>query len=123
MISLDAARRAMADVAVERDDYARTVETLSNFRSRQSNDASMPAVAGNHRGMRLNFAIRSILKFFHSAIKDLALGFHALAVTRVEMFRQPPRFFFLGRLEEFDDCARCVHPSGSVDARPDTKAE
>src|SRR5215831_7518853 len=123
MISLDAARRTVAQVAFQRDDYARPVETFRNFRGRQPNHASMPAVSGNYGRVRLDGAIRAVLEFFHGAIKDLALGFHALAIARIEMFRQTARCFLFCRLEQLDDRARGVHSPGSIDPRPDAKPE
>ena len=83
----------------------------------------MPTVAGNHRGVRLRFTISPALKFFNSAIENLALRFHALAIARVEMFSQAPRFSFFFRVEELDHRAGCIHAPGSIDPWANPKAE
>src|SRR5258707_15878651 len=114
MIRLDAARRAVPDIAIQRDDDARPIQTLGDLRSRQADHAAMPAVAGDDGGMRLRLALSAALKFFDGTIEDFALRFFAFAVARVQMFSQMPRLFLALSVEQLDDGARCVHAARRI---------
>src|ERR1041384_7040081 len=57
MISLDTARGTVAEVAFERNDHAWSIQPFRDLRCSQSDDASMPTIAGDHRGVRLIFAM------------------------------------------------------------------
>src|SRR5437879_1149902 len=46
MIGFDAARRAVADVAVERDHHAWSMQAFGDLRSSQADDSAMPSVSG-----------------------------------------------------------------------------
>src|ERR1051325_5903561 len=99
MIGLDAARRAMPDVALERDYDAGPIQARGNFRSRQPDDSAMPAVTGNHGCMCLKFAIRPAFEFLNGAIEDFALRFHPFTIADVEVLSQAPRFFLVDGIE------------------------
>src|SRR5258708_26143456 len=123
MIRLDTARRAVPDIAIQRDDDARPIQTLGDLRRRQANHAAMPAVAGDDGGMRLRLALNAALKFFDGTIEDFALRFFAFVVARVQMFSQMPRPFSRLSVEQLDDGTRRVHAARRIDSRPNAKSQ
>src|SRR5688572_2153640 len=83
----------------------------------------MPSVTSNYGGITQTEVCAATFKLFHRAIEDLALHLHSLAVARVEMFSQTPRFLSICRIEQIDDGARRVHATGGIYAWADAKAK
>src|SRR6266567_3003302 len=123
VICFDAARRSVANIAFERDDHARSIQALSYLRRRQTDHSSMPSVTGNDRGMGLRFPVRTAFKFIDSAVKDFTLCFHAFAISRIQMLSQTPSFVTVLRIEQLDNCFRCVHATRGIDSWTDAKAK
>src|SRR5437667_12326265 len=48
VIGFNAPRRTVADVAIERDNHARPMQALGNFRRCQTDHSAMPTVTGDH---------------------------------------------------------------------------
>src|SRR6476619_6104971 len=116
MISLDAARRSMSDLAVQGDNYAGPIQAFSNLRSCQPNHAAMPAIARDDCGVAQTQVCATALELFDRPVENLTLGLHAFAVSRVEMFREAARLFLLCGAEQFDHGARRIHATRSIDA-------
>ena len=123
VVSLDTARRTMAHVAIHRNDHARPVQTLGDFRSCQADHSAMPTVAGDDCSVRLRCTISSCLKLFDGAIEDFALRFLTLVISRVQVLCQAPSLFFVFRIEKLDDGARGIHAAGGIYSWPNAKAK
>src|ERR1043166_179397 len=83
----------------------------------------MPTITGNYCDVSLSCAVRSVLEFLNSPIENLTLRFHTLAITRVQMFRQTTGLFFFVGFKELDDSTGCIHATGRVNSRANTKTE
>src|SRR5436190_12460841 len=115
MISLDAARRSMSDLAIQGDNYAGPIQAFGNLRSRQANNAAVPAIARDDCGVTQTQVCATALELFDRPVENLTLCFHALAVPRVEMLSQTTRIFRLCRAEQFDHRARRIHATRGID--------
>src|SRR2546423_448057 len=119
VIRFNASSGAMGHAAVNRQHDTRSIQPLSNLRRGDSDHAAMPALARDHRNVR----VLSLLYLRDREIDDLLLHYLPLFVASVKMVCEPPCFLGIARIKELDDCARRIHASGGVDAWSESKSE
>ena len=76
----------MPHLAVDGNDYARTIDPFRDLRSRNADYAAMPAFAGNHGHVRM-LAGFAIGQFRYRERHNLLLYLLALLVPVVEVLR------------------------------------
>src|SRR6266550_3719264 len=123
MIGFDAACRAVANVAFERDDNTRTVDSFGDLRSCDADYSAMPTFAGYHRHVRLLLRTAGAFQLCDGACDDLSLYQFALLISALKVLCQPLGFRCIPGSKQFDDCSCCIHSARGIYPRPNAKSE
>src|SRR5688572_28880485 len=114
---LDAAAGSDANVAFDGHHERRPVIALRDASGGESEDAAMPAFAGEDEDSFAAFDLG--LRGF----ADLDLDLLAFDIYPIELGADFPRCVFIARREEIDGGIRRCKPAGGVDARTDLEAD
>src|ERR1041385_9473315 len=97
MICLDTASGTMCQVAIYRENYARSIDPFRYFGRGNSNHTAMPTLSSDHRHMRCRLAL--ISQFSNRKIDDLLLHRLTLFVPSVKMHCQPSGLISIASVE------------------------
>src|SRR6266540_2488443 len=123
MVWLNTTRRAVGQVAINRQYNARPVDPFSNLGCGNADHAPVPPGAGDDSHVRIGRLGFSALQFSNCELHYLLLNLLSLLVARVEMQSQAPRFVLVPGAEKFHNGARGIHSARSVDSGAKTESD
>ncbi len=119
----DRAARAGASLAVEGDGESRAAKFLLEPRRDKTDDAGVPAFAGNHDHRAFAGKLRRRQRFGRGDFERGRLDCLALAVEPVQILGDLARHHGIAAGEQFRAERRIADTAAGIDARPDQEAE
>ena len=123
VVAGDAAARAAAGLALERDQDDRLVVALGEPRGDDADDPRVPALPRDHQRRVARVVRLLIAERLLGPAQDLLLGIAALAVAAVELGGDLARPLLVGGQHQLDAGVGAVEPPGGVDPRAQPEGE
>src|SRR6266498_2822713 len=123
MVWLNAARRTVGQVTINRQYNTRPVDPFSNLGCSNADHAPVPPLASDDSHVIIASLGFSAFHFCNCELYYLLLNLLSFLVARVEMKSQAPRFVVVPRAEKLHHSASGIHSARGVDSGAKTESD